>query len=353
MRRRARWRRRERRWSIRRRASIDYLRVSVTDRCNYGCTYCIPDDGVDARGARRRAVVRGDRGAGAGVRVAGRAPRAPHRRRADGAPRSARRWCAMLRAIPGIDDIALSTNGHLLAELAAPLRAAGVDRLNVSLDSLDAERFRRITRRGDLARVLAGIEAARAAGFASIKLNTVAIARLQRRRVRPHLRLGVGARAGAALHRGDADGGRARLPAGRAAWRPPRSARRIAAALAGRARRRRRRRTPRGAPVRRATSASTADDGGGGPRAPLRDHLADDRALLHHLQPAAAVDGRARCTPAWRTTTPSTCAVRCTRAAPTPSPGRSAARSPESAPGHTFQLIGLGGPRKAMVQIGG
>ena len=81
----------------------------------------------------------------------------------------------MLRAIPGIDDIALSTNGHLLAELAAPLRAAGVDRLNISLDSLDPERFRRITRRGDLARVLAGIEAARAAGFASIKLNTVAI----------------------------------------------------------------------------------------------------------------------------------------------------------------------------------
>ena len=56
----------------------------------------------------------------------------------------------MLRAIPGLDDIALSTNGHLLPELAAPLRAAGVDRLNVSLDSLDAERFRRITRRGDL-----------------------------------------------------------------------------------------------------------------------------------------------------------------------------------------------------------
>ncbi len=81
----------------------------------------------------------------------------------------------LLRAIPGIDDIALSTNGHLLPELAAPLRAAGVDRLNISVDSLDPERFRRITRRGDLARVLAGIDAARAAGFASIKLNTVAI----------------------------------------------------------------------------------------------------------------------------------------------------------------------------------
>jgi cyclic pyranopterin phosphate synthase len=81
----------------------------------------------------------------------------------------------LLRALPGLEEIALSTNGHLLVELAGPLRDAGVDRLNVSLDSLDPERFRRITRRGDLPRVLDGIEAARAAGFVSIKLNTVAI----------------------------------------------------------------------------------------------------------------------------------------------------------------------------------
>jgi cyclic pyranopterin phosphate synthase len=81
----------------------------------------------------------------------------------------------MLRELPGVDDLALSTNGHLLPELAAPLRAAGVDRLNVSLDSLDAARFRRITGRGELSRVLAGLEAASAAGFASIKLNTVAV----------------------------------------------------------------------------------------------------------------------------------------------------------------------------------
>jgi cyclic pyranopterin phosphate synthase len=82
---------------------------------------------------------------------------------------------ARLRALPGLDEIALSTNGHLLAELAAPLRAAGVDRLNVSVDSLQPARFARITRRGDLPRVLAGIEAARAAGFAAIKINTVAV----------------------------------------------------------------------------------------------------------------------------------------------------------------------------------
>jgi len=81
----------------------------------------------------------------------------------------------MLRAIPGLEELSLSTNGHLLAELAAPLRAAGVDRLNVSIDSLDPEKFRRITGRGDLGRVIGGVEAARAAGFASIKINTVAV----------------------------------------------------------------------------------------------------------------------------------------------------------------------------------
>jgi cyclic pyranopterin phosphate synthase len=81
----------------------------------------------------------------------------------------------MLREIPALEDLSLSTNGHLLAELAGPLRAAGVDRLNVSVDSLDQQKFRRITGRGELGRVLTGIEAARAAGFASIKINTVAV----------------------------------------------------------------------------------------------------------------------------------------------------------------------------------
>jgi len=153
---------------------VDYLRVSVTDRCNYGCTYCIPDGGV-AHTARAQLLSFEETEAlvrvfvGLGVR----------RVRLTGGEPTVRRdltaLVSLLRAIPGLDDIALSTNGHLLPELAAPLRAAGVDRLNVSLDSLDADRFQRITRRGELARVLAGIEAARAAGFASIKLNTVAV----------------------------------------------------------------------------------------------------------------------------------------------------------------------------------
>ena len=81
----------------------------------------------------------------------------------------------LLRAIPGLDEIALSTNGHLLERWAAPLRSAGVDRLNVSLDSLDGRTFRALTRGGDLARVLAGLDAAAGAGFGPIKINTVAI----------------------------------------------------------------------------------------------------------------------------------------------------------------------------------
>jgi cyclic pyranopterin phosphate synthase len=153
---------------------IDYLRVSVTDRCNYGCVYCIPADGVTHA---ERADVLSFEEIAALVRVF--AALGVRRVRLTGGEPTARRdlvvLVRMLRAIPGIDDIALSTNGHLLPELAAPLRAAGVDRLNISIDSLDPDRFRRITRRGDLGRVIAGIDAARAAGFVSIKLNTVAI----------------------------------------------------------------------------------------------------------------------------------------------------------------------------------
>jgi cyclic pyranopterin phosphate synthase len=157
---------------------VEYLRISVTDRCNYACTYCVPDGGVDHKARAEllsyeeiTALVRVF--VGLGVR----------RVRLTGGEPTARRdlpvLVRMLRAIrvdgAALTDVALSTNGHLLPELAAPLRAAGVDRVNVSVDSLDPARFQRITRRGDLPRVLAGIEAARAAGFASIKLNTVAL----------------------------------------------------------------------------------------------------------------------------------------------------------------------------------
>jgi GTP 3',8-cyclase len=153
---------------------VDYLRVSVTDRCNYRCTYCMPEDGIDH--VDRADILSFEEVAALvscfvqlGVR----------RVRLTGGEPTVRRdlvqLVAMLRAIPGLRDIALSTNGHLLTELARPLREAGVDRLNISIDTLDPQRFASITRRGDLARVLAGIEAAREAGFSSIKLNAVAV----------------------------------------------------------------------------------------------------------------------------------------------------------------------------------
>jgi cyclic pyranopterin phosphate synthase len=153
---------------------IDYLRVSVTDRCNYRCTYCLPEDGVSH--VDRADILSFEEIAAlvtCFVRLG------VTRVRLTGGEPTVRRdlvdLVRLLRAVPGLREIALSTNGHLLPELAAPLRAAGVDRLNVSVDTLDPGRFARITRRGDLARVLAGVEAARAAGYPSIKINTVAV----------------------------------------------------------------------------------------------------------------------------------------------------------------------------------
>ena len=153
---------------------VSYLRVSVTDRCNYRCTYCLPEDGIQHVDRQDilsfeeiAALVRCFVELGVkSVRLTGGEPTVR---------RDLLSLVKMLRAIPGLEDIALSTNGHLLAELAAPLREAGLDRLNVSLDSLDPQRFAQITRRGDLHQVLAGLEAARAAGFTAIKLNAVAI----------------------------------------------------------------------------------------------------------------------------------------------------------------------------------
>jgi cyclic pyranopterin phosphate synthase len=158
----------------RQRRVIEYLRVSVTDRCNYRCTYCVPEAGLghfDRDDVLSRDEI---------VRLVGCFARLGVRRvRLTGGEPTVRgdlpALAAMVREIPGIEDLALSTNGHRLAELAEPLRAAGVDRLNVSVDSLDPERFARITRGGSLPRVRAGIEAARAAGFRNIKINAVAV----------------------------------------------------------------------------------------------------------------------------------------------------------------------------------
>jgi cyclic pyranopterin phosphate synthase len=155
---------------------IRYLRISVTDRCNYRCTYCMPESLEDRMHFQPRSAVltfeeleRVARVfAGLGVRklrVTGGEPTVRH---------GIVDLVSRLAAVPGIEQVVMTTNGHLLADLAAPLAAAGLRAVNVSVDTLDAERFRAVTGRGDLARVLAGIDAARAAGLV-VKTNAVAL----------------------------------------------------------------------------------------------------------------------------------------------------------------------------------
>jgi GTP 3',8-cyclase len=150
------------------------LRVSVTDRCNIRCFYCMPEKGGEfARVSDlltfdqiERVVRLGARLGVSKLRITGGEPLLR-----PGLPVLLER----LAQIDGIDDLALTTNAVLLAGMARDLYAAGLRRLNIHLDTLDRERFRTITRRDDLARVLAGIDAAQNAGFRSIKLNAVAM----------------------------------------------------------------------------------------------------------------------------------------------------------------------------------
>ena len=158
---------------------IRYLRVSVTDRCNYRCTYCMPEELEDRMQFQPKSavltfeelvrVVSVFVGLGVRkVRLTGGEPTVRH-----GIVDLVRR----LAAIPDLEQLVMTTNGHLLAELARPLRDAGLSAVNVSVDTLDPEKFRRVTARGDLARVLAGIDAAVAAGM-TVKTNAVAIAEI-------------------------------------------------------------------------------------------------------------------------------------------------------------------------------
>jgi cyclic pyranopterin phosphate synthase len=152
---------------------IDYLRISLTDRCNYRCTYCMPEEGV---AVRPRAEILTFEEIEQLVRVF--VTVGVRRLRLTGGEPTIRKdmvqLVARLSSVPGIDEVVMTTNGHLLADLAAPLRDAGLAEVNVSIDTLDRDRFRALTRRGDLDRVVAGIDAAIAAGLA-VKLNAVAL----------------------------------------------------------------------------------------------------------------------------------------------------------------------------------
>jgi len=150
------------------------LRLSVTDRCNIRCFYCMPDENV--RFLPRREILSFEE-IERFVRVV--APIGVNKLRLTGGEPLVRsdlpRLVQRLASVPGINDIALTTNGILLEEQAQALKDAGLSRINISLDALTEETFRRIARRDGLDRVLTGIQAAKRVGFARIRLNAVAI----------------------------------------------------------------------------------------------------------------------------------------------------------------------------------
>lgn len=153
---------------------VEYLRLSLTDRCDLRCFYCMPKGFSDYETPEHWLT------AGEIERVTGAFARLGVRRvrLTGGEPllrRDLPRIAGSLAGLPGIEDLSLSTNGMRLARLAAPLREAGVTRLNVSLDTLRADRFHDITGGGQLQRVLEGLDAARRAGFEPIKINMVAM----------------------------------------------------------------------------------------------------------------------------------------------------------------------------------
>jgi cyclic pyranopterin phosphate synthase len=156
---------------------IRYLRVSVTDRCNYRCTYCMPESLGDSLVFEQRSAVLTFEEIERLIRLFARL--GVRKIRLTGGEPTVRKGIVELAArvarVPDIEQVVMTSNGHLLGELAAPLAAAGVSAINISLDTLDAHRFRELTGRGDLARVLAGVDASVAAGV-RVKTNAVALA---------------------------------------------------------------------------------------------------------------------------------------------------------------------------------
>lgn len=153
-------------------AAVKVLRISVTDRCNFRCVYCMPEEGV--RWLPREDILHFEEIVDvvrAAIEIHG-----IRRFKLTGGEPTVRSGLvdlvAMLRRIRGIEDLSLTTNGMRLPELAWPLRDAGLHRVTVSIDSLQPDRFRRITRTGDLVTVLRGLDAAEAAGL-GLKINCV------------------------------------------------------------------------------------------------------------------------------------------------------------------------------------
>lgn len=153
---------------------ITYLRISVTDRCNLRCVYCLPEAGVQWQprenqlSAQEIACITEAAAQGGVKRV----------RLTGGEPLvrpDILNIVARLASIPGIEEVSLTTNAMLLEKLARPLADAGLKRVNISLDTLDADKFKRITRGGSIDRFWRGIAAAEDAGLVPLKLNTVVV----------------------------------------------------------------------------------------------------------------------------------------------------------------------------------
>jgi len=151
---------------------IDYLRISVTDRCNLRCTYCMPASGIQLMPREDilsyekigEIVKEGVKGGIRKVRLTGGEPLVR-----EGIVDLVR----MIAAIPGVKDLSMTTNGILLEKYALPLAEAGLNRVNISLDTLSEKHYAEITRGGDIHKVFRGIDAARDAGLFPIKINCV------------------------------------------------------------------------------------------------------------------------------------------------------------------------------------
>jgi len=151
---------------------ISYLRISVTDRCDLRCQYCMPAEGVEWIGHERiisfeEIVEVVQVGVSMGI----------EKIRLTGGEPLVRNGIVdlvkMIAETPGVKDLAMTTNGQQLDKYAASLAKAGLNRVNVSLDTLDAEKYKQITRRGDIDKVFRGLDAARKAGLLPIKVNCV------------------------------------------------------------------------------------------------------------------------------------------------------------------------------------
>ena len=153
---------------------ITYLRISLTDKCNLRCRYCMPEEGVCRRSHHE--MMNEDEVVTA-VEVA--AALGIHKIRLTGGEPLVKRnilsICRRVAAVEGIREVCLTTNGILLPQLGRQLREAGVNRLNLSLDTLDPRKYAYITRRGELAQFQAGLDAALEAGFDKVKINAVLI----------------------------------------------------------------------------------------------------------------------------------------------------------------------------------